>query len=86
MIEYLLAVGALDIFFLDNIKADGADEWIYKFLIRLQGIIFDQLVISRELENEIFGLFLDAFDEFLRLQLLIFFKPCMNLKWTLVME
>ena len=86
LVENLLAIVTLDIFFLYDVKADGAQKGIDELLISLQCIIFRHFVIASQLKNVRLGDFFDSRYEVSCLLLHVLFQPCTDPKGTLIVH
>ena len=86
VVEYLHAVIALYVFFLNDVETDRAQEGVDKFLIGIKCIFFVQFVVSCQTKDIIIGCFVYPSNKVLCLFLRIFFEPCIILEWTLVMS
>ena len=86
IVKDLQAIVTLDIFFLHDVEADGAEEGINEFLIGIHRVFFRHLVVASENKDEILRDFRDLGNEVFSLLLHVFFKPGSDSERALVMN
>ena len=86
VVKYLLAVAALDIFFLNDVEADGAEEGVDEFLVGGERVLLRHLVVTRQLKDVIVGHFLDFGDEISGFLLHVVLKPRADPEGTLIVH